>query len=43
MAAWKKGLIAVFCVLLVLALALVVVFKRRLLHLKQKTGPTLSV
>lgn len=43
MAGWKKGLIAVFCILLVLALVLVVVFKRRLLHFKKKPGTALSV
>ncbi|XP_075879958.1 platelet endothelial cell adhesion molecule isoform X1 [Nelusetta ayraudi] len=43
MAGWKKGLIAVFCILLILALILVVVFKRRLLHFKKKSGAELSV
>lgn len=43
MAGWKKGLIAVFCILLILALILVIVFKRRLLHFKKKSGAELSV
>ncbi|XP_041812676.1 platelet endothelial cell adhesion molecule isoform X2 [Chelmon rostratus] len=43
MAGWKKGLIAVFCILLILALILVLIFKRRLLQFKRKTTGELSV
>ncbi|AWP18711.1 putative platelet endothelial cell adhesion molecule-like isoform 3 [Scophthalmus maximus] len=43
LAGWKKGLIAVFCILLVLALVLVVAFKTRLLHFKRKRTGELSV
>ncbi|XP_070838112.1 platelet endothelial cell adhesion molecule [Chaetodon trifascialis] len=43
MAGWKKGLIAFFCILLILALILVVIFKRRLLRFKRKTTGELSV
>ncbi|GLD60563.1 platelet endothelial cell adhesion molecule-like protein [Lates japonicus] len=42
MAGWKKGLIAVFCILLMLALVLVIAFKTRLLRFKRKgTGKLL--
>ncbi|XP_068606119.1 platelet endothelial cell adhesion molecule [Brachionichthys hirsutus] len=43
MAGWKKGLIAVFCILLLLALILVIIFKKRLLQFKRKTTMELSV
>ncbi|XP_068193167.1 platelet endothelial cell adhesion molecule isoform X2 [Antennarius striatus] len=43
MAGWKKGLIAVFCILLLLALILVIIFKKRLLQFKRKTTVELSV
>ncbi|XP_073351050.1 platelet endothelial cell adhesion molecule [Pagrus major] len=38
LAGWKKGLIAAFCILLILALILVLAFRRRLLRFKRKTG-----
>ncbi|XP_050929932.1 platelet endothelial cell adhesion molecule isoform X2 [Lates calcarifer] len=42
MAGWKKGLIAVFCILLILALVLVIALKTRLLQFKRKgTGKLL--
>ncbi|KAM6913792.1 platelet endothelial cell adhesion molecule [Lycodopsis pacificus] len=45
MAGWKKGLIAVFvlCILLILALILIIAFKRRLLLFKRKRTGELSV
>ncbi|XP_070779292.1 platelet endothelial cell adhesion molecule isoform X2 [Enoplosus armatus] len=43
MAGWKKGLIAVFCILLIMALILVITFKRCLLRLKRKRTGELSV
>ncbi|XP_034528808.1 platelet endothelial cell adhesion molecule [Notolabrus celidotus] len=43
MAGWKKGLIGVFCLLLLLALILVVVFRKRLIHFKRKRTAELSV
>ncbi|XP_061567800.1 platelet endothelial cell adhesion molecule isoform X2 [Cololabis saira] len=42
-AGWKKGLIAVFCILLILTLILVIAFKTRLLHCKRKRTGRLSV
>lgn len=43
MAGWKKALIAATCILLLLSLILVVLFKRRLLPCKRKTAGGLSV
>ncbi|XP_038552628.1 platelet endothelial cell adhesion molecule isoform X1 [Micropterus salmoides] len=43
MAGWKKGLLAIICILLILALILVVTFKRRLLRFKRKRTADLSV
>ncbi|KAM6904718.1 platelet endothelial cell adhesion molecule [Xenentodon cancila] len=43
LAGWKKGLIAVFCVLLILTLILVIAFKTRFLHCKRKRTGRLSV
>ncbi|XP_051244694.1 platelet endothelial cell adhesion molecule isoform X2 [Dicentrarchus labrax] len=43
LAGWKKGLIAAFCILVILALILVIIFKRRLLGFKRKTTAELSV
>ncbi len=43
MAAWKKGLIALFCILLILAVILVIAFKKRLLLFKRKRTGELSV
>ncbi|XP_029998169.1 platelet endothelial cell adhesion molecule isoform X2 [Sphaeramia orbicularis] len=43
LAGWKKGLIAVFCILLILALILVIAFRKRLLHFKRKGTAELSV
>ncbi|XP_026181684.1 platelet endothelial cell adhesion molecule isoform X2 [Mastacembelus armatus] len=43
LAHWKKGLIAASCILLILALILVIAFKRRLLQFKRKTTGKLSV
>lgn len=43
LAGWKKGLIAVFCILLILALILVIAFKTRLLQFKRKSTGKLSV
>ncbi|CAJ1076407.1 platelet endothelial cell adhesion molecule [Xyrichtys novacula] len=43
MAGWKKGLIAVFCLLLILASILVFLFRKRLLHFKRKRTAELSV
>lgn len=43
LAGWKKGLIAVFCILLILAVTLVIAFKRRLLLFKRKRTGELSV
>ncbi|KAI3360016.1 hypothetical protein L3Q82_014347 [Scortum barcoo] len=43
MAGWKRGLIAVFCVLFILAVILVITFKRRLLLFKRKRTRELSV
>ncbi|KAM4534796.1 platelet endothelial cell adhesion molecule [Fundulus diaphanus] len=42
-AGWKKALIIVFCILLLLTLALVIALKTRLLRLKRKTTGNLSV
>ncbi|TKS91768.1 Platelet endothelial cell adhesion molecule [Collichthys lucidus] len=43
-AGWKKGLIATFCILFILAMILFLTFKRRLLPVrKKKTTGTLSV
>lgn len=43
MAGWKKGLIAVLCILLILALVLVIAIKTRLLHFRRKRTDRLSV
>ncbi|XP_022612616.1 platelet endothelial cell adhesion molecule-like isoform X2 [Seriola dumerili] len=43
MAGWKKGLIAVLCILLILALFLVIAIKTRFLQFKRKTAKKLSV
>uniref|UniRef100_A0A3Q2UMB6 Platelet endothelial cell adhesion molecule n=1 Tax=Fundulus heteroclitus TaxID=8078 RepID=A0A3Q2UMB6_FUNHE len=43
MAGWKKALIIVFCILLLLTLALVIALKTGLLRLKRKTTANLSV
>uniref|UniRef100_UPI0037E9A240 platelet endothelial cell adhesion molecule isoform X2 n=1 Tax=Semicossyphus pulcher TaxID=241346 RepID=UPI0037E9A240 len=43
LAGWKKGLIAVLCLLLVLALILAVVFRKHLLRFKRKRTAELSV
>ncbi|XP_023252366.1 platelet endothelial cell adhesion molecule-like isoform X2 [Seriola lalandi dorsalis] len=43
MAGWKKGLIAVLCILLILALVLVIAIKTRFLPFKRKTAKKLSV
>ncbi|XP_042247584.1 platelet endothelial cell adhesion molecule isoform X1 [Thunnus maccoyii] len=43
MAGWKKGLISVFCILLLLALILVIFFKRHHLRFKRKRMGELSV
>lgn len=43
LAVWKKGLIAAFCILLILAFILVLIFKRRVPRLKRKTAADLSV
>uniref|UniRef100_A0A3Q1GV43 Platelet endothelial cell adhesion molecule n=1 Tax=Acanthochromis polyacanthus TaxID=80966 RepID=A0A3Q1GV43_9TELE len=43
LAGWKKGLIAAFCVLIILALILVIAFKTRLLHFKRKSNAKLLV
>ncbi|XP_020778311.2 LOW QUALITY PROTEIN: platelet endothelial cell adhesion molecule [Boleophthalmus pectinirostris] len=43
MAGWKKALIAIVCLLLLVALILVVTFKKRLISFKRKRGPELSV
>ncbi|KAM6966719.1 platelet endothelial cell adhesion molecule [Tautogolabrus adspersus] len=43
LAGWKKGLIAVFCLLLVLAVILVIVFRKRLLLFKRRRTADLSV
>uniref|UniRef100_A0A672F8T2 Platelet endothelial cell adhesion molecule n=1 Tax=Salarias fasciatus TaxID=181472 RepID=A0A672F8T2_SALFA len=43
MAGWKKGLIVVVCILFILALVLVIAFRRRLLHFKRKNTGKLSV
>ncbi|KAM4530647.1 platelet endothelial cell adhesion molecule [Odontesthes bonariensis] len=43
LAGWKKGLIAVFCILLLLILILVIAFKTRLLKFKRKRTGKLSV
>ncbi|XP_030264809.1 platelet endothelial cell adhesion molecule isoform X2 [Sparus aurata] len=43
LAGWKKGLIAAFCILLILGLILVLAFTRRLLRFKRKTGELKSV
>ncbi|TMS15342.1 Platelet endothelial cell adhesion molecule [Larimichthys crocea] len=42
-AGWKKGLIATFCILFILAMILFLTFKRRLLPVKKKTTGKLSV
>ncbi|XP_036946015.1 platelet endothelial cell adhesion molecule isoform X2 [Acanthopagrus latus] len=38
LAGWKKGLIAVFCILLILAFIVVLAFTRRLLRFRRRTG-----
>ncbi|KAM7372178.1 hypothetical protein PAMP_009367 [Pampus punctatissimus] len=43
LAGWKIGLIVVFCILLLLALILVIIFKTRLLQFKRKRTGKLSV
>uniref|UniRef100_A0A3B5A0Z5 Platelet endothelial cell adhesion molecule n=1 Tax=Stegastes partitus TaxID=144197 RepID=A0A3B5A0Z5_9TELE len=43
LAGWKKGLIAAFCVLVLLALILVIAFKTRLLHFRRKSSAKLLV
>ncbi|XP_071330208.1 platelet endothelial cell adhesion molecule isoform X2 [Trachinotus anak] len=44
LAVWKKGLIAVLCILLMLAMILVIAFKRKhLLHFKRRRTDKLSV
>ncbi|XP_035801871.2 platelet endothelial cell adhesion molecule [Amphiprion ocellaris] len=43
LAGWKKGLIAAFCILIILALILVITFKTRLLHFKRKSNAKLLV
>ncbi|XP_070703754.1 platelet endothelial cell adhesion molecule [Pempheris klunzingeri] len=43
LAGWKKGLIAVFCILLILAVILVITFKKHLLRFKRKRMVELSV
>lgn len=43
LAGWKKGLIAAFCILLLVALILVVVFKKHLLWFKRRATNELSV
>ncbi|XP_047428617.1 platelet endothelial cell adhesion molecule isoform X2 [Mugil cephalus] len=43
LAAWKRGLIAVSCILFLLILLLVFAFKTRLLHFKRKRTGNLSV
>nr|XP_046272024.1 platelet endothelial cell adhesion molecule isoform X2 [Scatophagus argus] len=43
LAGWKKGLITVFCILLILALILVIAFRKHLLQFKRKTTSKLSV
>ncbi|XP_020502588.2 platelet endothelial cell adhesion molecule [Labrus bergylta] len=43
LAGWKQGLIAVFCLLLVLAVILVIVFRKRLLQFKRRRTAELSV
>ncbi|XP_041633628.1 platelet endothelial cell adhesion molecule [Cheilinus undulatus] len=43
MAGWKKGLIAVFCLLVLFALLLIFVFRKRLLQFKRKRTAELSV
>uniref|UniRef100_A0A3B4AW25 Platelet endothelial cell adhesion molecule n=1 Tax=Periophthalmus magnuspinnatus TaxID=409849 RepID=A0A3B4AW25_9GOBI len=43
MAGWKKALIAITCLLLVVALILVIAFKKHLISFKRKRGPELSV
>ncbi|XP_074553644.1 platelet endothelial cell adhesion molecule isoform X1 [Halichoeres trimaculatus] len=43
MAGWKKGLIGVFCLLLLLALILIFIFRKHLLHFKRKRTAELSV
>lgn len=43
LAGWKKGLIAVFCILLLLAGILALVFRRRLIGFKRKRTAELSV
>ncbi|KAM9346028.1 platelet endothelial cell adhesion molecule [Symphorus nematophorus] len=43
LAGWKKGLIAVFCILFIVTLILVIAFKKRLLRFKRKTTTELSV
>ena len=43
LAGWKKGLIALFCILFILALSLVIAFKTRLPKLKRKRTGELSV
>ncbi|KAM9843991.1 platelet endothelial cell adhesion molecule [Aulostomus maculatus] len=43
LAGWKKGLIALFCILFILALILVIVFRKRLIRFKNKRTGHLSV
>eukprot|EP00066_Takifugu_rubripes_P012824 XP_011602090.1 PREDICTED: platelet endothelial cell adhesion molecule-like isoform X1 [Takifugu rubripes] len=43
MAGWKKGLIAAFCILLLVALLLVLIFKKHLLWFKKRATNELSV
>ncbi|KAK7939697.1 hypothetical protein WMY93_003023 [Mugilogobius chulae] len=43
MAGWKKALIAMACLLLLVALILFIVLKKRLISFKKKRGPELSV
>ncbi|XP_028311509.1 platelet endothelial cell adhesion molecule [Gouania willdenowi] len=43
LAGWKKGVIGVICILFIVALILVVAFRRRLLQFKRKRSANLSV
>ncbi|XP_041831004.1 platelet endothelial cell adhesion molecule [Melanotaenia boesemani] len=43
LAGWKKGLIAAFCITLILALILVIAFKKRLFQFERKRSAKLSV
>lgn len=43
LAGWKKGLIAAFCILLLVALLLVFIFKKHLLWFKKRATNELSV